>query len=153
MKTFKFFVPIISMVLLTSCTQPNSPFFGGNQPPPPPSVLMPVDLTLRQQNFMPILEDTIRRNGLLPVYRGRADMLLEFVMEEGPINIDTHLRLLENSRVLAAGSGRQAGAPLMNRNQVAENSFYRALQQFEPQLASIARSHLMAAGQQVPPRF
>lgn len=103
----------------------------GAAPPPPPRVLMPMDLTVRQQPFMPQIEAVLRRAGYDPIYRGAADHLLEFTVEEGPINVVTYLRLVDHGRVVSMGEGQASGPPLLNRNRVLEDSFYLALQRFE----------------------
>jgi hypothetical protein len=95
---------------------------------------MPVDLTVREQAYAPQIEDILRRSGYDPIYRGNADLLLEFSIDEGPINVVTFIRLAEQGRVLALGEGRASGPPLLNRNRILEDSFYQALRMFESQM-------------------
>jgi hypothetical protein len=122
-------------LVLVGCVD-NQPFppGGGLAPSPPPTVLMPVSGTVRERAFVPQIEGVLQRNGLVPVYRGRAEMVLEFTIEEGPVNVDTYIRLIDHGRVAALGQGRASGPPLINRNRVLEDSFFRALTDFERQL-------------------
>jgi hypothetical protein len=99
---------------------------------------MPVSGTVRERAFVPQIEGVLQRNGLLPVYRGRTEMVLEFTIEEGPVNVDTYIRLIDHGRVAALGQGRACGPPLINRNRVLEDSFLRALTDFERQLGRFA---------------
>ena len=116
--------------LMVSCETPPIGS-GGFGAPPPPRVLMPMDVTVRQQPFMPMIEDVLRRSGYDPIYRGTADHLLEFTVEEGPINVVSFIRLVDHGRVVSMGEGRASGPPLLNRNRVLEDSVYMALQRFE----------------------
>lgn len=128
---------VLCVLSLVSCVDPN-PFpgaGGGLAPPPPPTVLMPATGSVREQAYLPEIENVLRRNGLDPVFRGRADMLLEFTIEEGPINVDTYIRLINQGRVAALGEGRANGPPLINRNRVVADSFYLAMTNFEGQIA------------------
>lgn len=134
---------ILCVLSLVSCVDPN-PFpgpGGGMAPPPPPTVLMPVTGSVREQAYIPEIENVLRRNGLDPVYRGRTDMLLEFTIEEGPVNVDTYIRLIDHGRAAALGQGRASGPPLINRNRVLADSFYRALTDFEDQIARSRPAH------------
>lgn len=131
-------IMLVGLGLMTgvSCVDTRPfPDSGGGVAPAPPMVLMPATSSVREQPFLPQVEGVLRRNGLDPVYRGRAEMLLEFTIEEGPVNVDTYLRLIDHGRVVALGQGRASGAPLINRNRVLEDSFFRALSDFERQVA------------------
>jgi len=125
---------VLSVLTLVSCVDPTPYPVGGAAPPPPPTVLMPATATVREQAYLPQIEEVLRRNGLDPVYRGRTDMLLEFTIEEGPVNVDTYIRLIDQGRIAALGQGRANGPPLINRNRVLDDSFFRALTDFERQL-------------------
>jgi len=125
---------VLSLLTLVSCVDSNPYPGGGVAPPPPPTVLMPATASVREQAYIPQVEEVLRRNGLDPVYRGRTDMLLEFTIEEGPVNVDTYIRLIDQGRIAALGQGRANGPPLINRNRVLEDSFFRALTDFERQL-------------------
>ena len=125
-----------SLVLLT-CLLPGcvvEPFPPGPAYLPPP-VLMPLTLNDRSSQYVGRVDETLRRSGLEPVYRGSADMRLEFSIDEGPVNVDTYLRLVDRGRVVALGQARASGPLLINRERVVQDSFYRALAQFESQLS------------------
>ncbi len=132
MKTLSILLPALFAVLLSGCTTPQHP--GGPGYAPPPTVLMPVDGSAREREFAPRIEDVLRRAGYETVYRGAGDLLLEFAIEEGPVNVDTRIRLLDKGRVTALGQARASGPPLINRNRVVEDSFFQALQAFESQV-------------------
>ncbi len=100
----------------------------------PPTVRMPVGTSAREGPLLPLVEDALRRGGYDPVYRGGADLTLDFAIEEGPVNVDTRIGLLRGGRVVAMGQGRASGAPLINRGRVVEDSFHQALSVFESQL-------------------
>jgi hypothetical protein len=132
---FRIGMPLMAVVLCHCVETTPVPGGTGWVPPPPPKVLMPVDLSARERAYVPQVEDVLRRSGLDPVYRGSADLLLEFSIEEGPINVDTNLRLIDDDRVEALGQGRASGPPLINRNGILEASFYQALRGFEGELS------------------
>lgn len=121
----------VLLVCVSSCVVTPPVSGPGYQPP---RVLMPLDLTVREQAYAPQVEDALRRAGYDPVFRGSADMLLEFTIEEGPVNVVTFIRLSDHGRLVALGEGRASGPPLLNRNRVLEDSFYQALRQFESRL-------------------
>lgn len=131
------------LVLLTaciiSCAGTRRSEYIGDEPPPPPTVLMPSKLSDRERQFAPEVEAALRTAGMVPIYRGRGEMQLEFEMLEGPINTDTRLRLVEDGRVIASGDGRGSGPPLVRRERVAENSFQRALETFSSQLGRVSQ--------------
>jgi len=121
---------------MMSCVMPADPL-GPPGMAPPPTVMMPETSTHREQAFLPQIEATLRRYGLEPVYRGRALMNLTFMIDEGPINTDTILQMTESGRIVVDGRGRDSGPLLLRGQQRAENSFFRALRQFEDQLARV----------------
>ncbi len=131
MKTISFLYAVILVGLLAGCA--NDPVPGGPGYRPP-TVLMPVQANAREGQFLPRVDDSLRRAGYEPVYRGSADMRLEIEILEGPVNVDTTLRLLDRGRVAAQGQARASGPPLVNRNRVVEDSFFQALAQFDSQL-------------------
>ena len=101
----------------------------------PPTVGMPASLSERERLFAPDLEAALRDEGLLPVRHGAGDMELEFTINAGPINTDTRIILLDGRRTVARGNGRASGVPLVGRSTVAENSFSRAFEKFQAELA------------------
>lgn len=124
---------VVSTGLLTQCATP-PPGPSGPGFIPPPTVLMPVAANAREGQYAPRVEDTLRRAGLEPVYRGPADMRLDFSILEGPVNVDTAISLQDRGRLVAQGMARASGPPLMNRHRVVEDSFFQALGMFESQL-------------------
>ena len=95
---------------------------------------MPAELSERERQYVGEVEVCLRSAGMVPVYRGRGDRVLEFRILEGPVNVDTRLRLKEEGREIARGEGRGSGPPLIRREGVAEESFRAALQTFEAAL-------------------
>lgn len=126
---------VVSAAMM-SCVMPMDPL-GPPGMPPPPTVMMPETSTLREQAFLPQIESTLRRYGLEPIYRGRALMNLTLTIDEGPINTDTVIQMTESGRIVADGRGRDSGPLLLRGQQRAENSFFRALRQFEGQLPRV----------------
>jgi hypothetical protein len=135
MKTALFAALSLSIMVVSSCVMPPPTGGPGFNAPPPPRVLMPIDLTVREQAYVPEIENVLRRAGYDPIYRGDADQLLEFTIDEGPINVLTFIRLVDHGRTVGLGEGRAAGPPLINRNQVLADSFYQALRMFEGRLS------------------
>lgn len=131
MKSFPLYLLLFLTSFLSSCVVTPPVGGPGIPPPPPPRVLMPVDLSVREQAYAPQVEDVLRRGGFDPVYRGNADLLLEFTIDEGPVNVVTFIRLVDHGRAVALGEGRASGPPLINRNRILEDSFYQALRMFE----------------------
>ena len=131
MKSFSLAALGFLISFLSSCVVTPPVGGPGFVPPPLPRVLMPVDLTLREQAYAPQIEDVLRRGGYDPIYRGNADLLLEFTIDEGPINVVTFIRLTDHGRAVALGEGRASGPPLINRNRILDDSFYQALRMFE----------------------
>ncbi len=148
MQTFFRAISLFLVVLFASCASntrtPFSPESG------PPTVGMPAALSERERLFVPDLERALRDHGLVTVRDGAGDMQLEFVMDAGPINTDTHIALTEKRRTLAQGKGRASGLPLIGRSRVAENSFSRAFEEFQSELSdsSNRRGWSSASGSQ-----
>jgi hypothetical protein len=136
---------VVSALLGACASHTRTPFTpeGG-----PPTVGMPAELSERERLFAPDIESVLRDQGLMPVRSGAGDMQIEFTMEAGPINTDTHIALMEGRRTVAQGRGRASGLPLVGRSKVAENSFGRAYRQFEEELrnAGSQRSWTRGAG-------
>jgi len=103
----------------------------------PPTVGMPAELNERERLFVADIESALREAGLVPVRHGAGDLALEFSMSAGPINTDTKIAMLDGRRTIATGNGRAAGLPLIGRSAVAENSFSRAFEQFQAELAEL----------------
>lgn len=87
---------------------------------------------------MPDIDSALRREGLLPVRKGRSDMQLEFKIAEGSINTDTDIALNEGDTTLAAGHGRAAGVPIIGRSSVADKSFSATFAEFNSNLSGTA---------------
>lgn len=130
----KFFIAAAaSAALLSSCATNRSAFAPENHQP---TVGMPAQLSDRERSYISNLDSSLRGEGFLPVRHGAGDMQLEFQMDEGPINTDTTIQLFEGRRVIASGSGRAAGAPMIGRSKVADKSFNRAYEVFQSSLSS-----------------
>jgi hypothetical protein len=123
MKTFLFFAICSLMFVQSSCVVTPPVGGPGYIPPQPPRVLMPVDLNVREQAYVSEIENVLRRGGYDIIYRGDADHLLEFTIDEGPINVVTFIRLVDHGRTVGLGEGRASGPPLINRNRILEDSF------------------------------
>ncbi len=126
-------ITVITSLLVIGCAgagrTPFTPESG------PPTVGMPAALSERERLFMPDVEAALRDEGLLPVRHGGGEMDLEFTIDAGPINTNTRIILLEGRRTIARGTGRASGVPLVGRSTVAENSFARAFEEFQAELA------------------
>jgi hypothetical protein len=99
---------------------------------------MPAELSDRERAFVPEIDATLRREGLVPVNSGKGDLQLDFSMAAGPINIDTRIALSEDGAVLFTGNGRAGGAPLIGRSDVARKSFDEAFAEFDSGLSRAA---------------
>lgn len=87
---------------------------------------------------MPQIDAALRREGLVPVAYGRGDTQLDFKISEGPIHTDTVIKLIEGESLLAKGSGRAAGVPMLGRSDVAEKSFSTAFGDFKNDLSGVS---------------
>lgn len=125
--------------LLSGCITSRKPFTPQSGPP---TVGMPAELSDREASFVHQLESVLRDRGYVAVRHGAGDFQLEFKIAEGPINIDTRIELLDDTRSLALGEGRGAGAPLVKRDEVAERSFERAFQAFDAALPDAGAGYL-----------
>lgn len=137
MKHHLSFAALIIFGFLSSCVITPPVGGPGYVPPAPPRVLMPIDLNMREQAYLPEIENVLRRAGYETIYRGDADHLLEFTIEDGPINVVTFIRLADHGRTIGLGEGRASGPPLINRNRVLEDSFFQALRMFEGRLSRV----------------
>lgn len=110
------------------------------------TVGMPAKLSDRERSYISNLDGSLRNQGYLPVRNNTGDMQLDFEISEGPINVDTNIRLSEGRRVVAEGSGRAAGAPLIGRDKVAEKSFNRAFETFDASLPNSSSGRYSSGG-------
>jgi hypothetical protein len=124
----------LTALLLASCGANRTPY----TPDVPPTIGMPAELSDRERLFMPEVDSALRREGLVPVADGRGDTQLEFKISEGPIHTDTVIKLIEGESLLAKGSGRAAGVPMVGRSDVAEKSFTAAFADFKNDLSGVA---------------
>ena len=133
-KFIKHLTPLAAIILIASCTTNRTPYF----PDAPPTIGMPAQLSDRERLLMPEIDSALRREGLVPVANGRGDTQLEFKISEGPIHADTVIKLIEGESLLAKGSGRAAGAPMIGRSDVVEKSFTAAFAGFKNDLSGVA---------------
>ena len=125
-----------SVLLLPSCVTTDG-YSGGTGEPYTPAVSIPRDLDETEQRLVYEVEDTLRRAG----YRigGRsAEYELDFRIESGPINTDTHLVLLRDGSEVATAYARSSG--ILNRPEVVRQSFRKALYEFERQVPRVRSS-------------
>ncbi len=129
------FLSLIAILTLAGCAgsgrTPFAPQSG------PPTVGMPAELNERERLFIPDIEAVLRDQGMLPVRHGAGELDLEFTMQAGPVNTDTRIVLRDGRRIVANGTGRASGLPLIGRSKVAENSFTRAFDEFQAGLSSV----------------
>ena len=129
------FLSLIGILMLAGCAGAGrTPFVPQSGPP---TVGMPAELNERERLFVSDIENALRDRGMLPVRHGAGELDLEFAMEAGPVNTDTRIVLRDGRRIVASGSGRASGLPLIGRSKVAENSFTRAFDEFQAGLSSV----------------
>ncbi len=124
----------LAAVFLASCGANRTP----HSPDAPPTIGMPAELSGRERLFMPEVDSALRREGLVPVANGRGDTQLEFKISEGPMHTDTVIKLIEGESLLAKGSGRAAGVPMVGRSDTTEKSFTTAFADFKNDLSGVA---------------
>ena len=129
----RIFVLAMALLLVGCAVNSRSPFAPKSGPP---TVGMPASLSEREKLFVSEIEGALLAHGLLPVRHGAGDMELEFSISAGPVNTNTRIILQEGRRTIARGNGRAAGLPLIDRSQVAENSFARAFEGFQAELST-----------------
>jgi len=121
----------VSAAALTSCLTSRTEFAPEKSQT---TVGMPAKLSDRERSHIHEIDRSLRNQGYVPVRNGTGDTQLDFQISEGPINVDTTIRLSEGRSVLAEGNGRAAGAPLIGRDKVAERSFSQAFEAFDAAL-------------------
>jgi hypothetical protein len=96
---------------------------------------MPTDLNRNEEEFLPEVEEALRRAGYDPGGGRDAEYALSFSVDAGPINADTALRLQRGRREVARSFARVGGLRMIfKRRKVIQESFDKALQSFERQL-------------------
>jgi hypothetical protein len=147
MKHSLHFLSLIAVLVLAGCAgagcTPFAPQSG------PPTVGMPAELNERERLFVSEIETALREQGMLPVRHGAGELDLEFAMAAGPVNTDTRIVLRDGGRIVASGSGRASGLPLIGRSKVAENSFSRAFDEFQSGLSQAGANQGWGAGTQI----
>lgn len=129
--------PVISvlalMMALVSCETPD---YAGPGPRPAPRVLIPSGLSQNEVRFMPEIEDTLIRAGYRPTRDRSAEFQLEFDVDDGPVNADTHLTLLREGSEVARSYARVGGPRIiLQRQEFIRQSFDKCLRDFESQLS------------------
>jgi hypothetical protein len=117
-----------------------------------PRVQMPPAsyLSATAQAFLPEFEDSLSRAGYRPT-NSAAEYQADLVVEEGPINVDTTLRLRRGQQVVAESRARQGGATkLLQGRKYAEQSFLKALEDFENRLPHGGGQTVPSAGPYYP---
>ncbi len=70
----------------------------------------------------------------------RADYLADLIIEEGPINVDTTITLARGDHEVARAEARVGSATtLFRRGKVAEQSFEKALAEFQSEVPPVSR--------------
>lgn len=127
------FTVITLSVALVSCETPD---YGGSGSRPAPRVLMPAGLDQDEARFLPAIEDTLIRAGYRPTRDRSAEYSLEFEVDDGPVNADTHLTLLRDDSEVARSYARVGGPRiLLHRQELIRQSFDKCLRDFEGQLS------------------
>lgn len=143
----------ISILSLSSCTTMDPGSMAPPARPHVPQVTMPLQLDRKEQSLIGEVERVLEGNGLRPTDRGGVEYELAFSVEEGPVNTDVTIDLLQGRSRVARGFGR-AGGPLsvFQRQQVLRQAFDKALQQFESQLPRGGGSRASGGGYEEPYR-
>jgi hypothetical protein len=126
---------LISVLQLCSCTTMDPGLAGPPARPHVPQVTMPYQLDQKEQSLIGEVERALENNGLRPTDRPGVEYELTFSVEEGPVNTDVTIDLLQGRARVARGYARAGGAlKVFQRREVLRQAFDRALQQFESQL-------------------
>ncbi len=129
--------PVISVLALTmalvSCETPD---YAGPGPRPAPRVLIPSGLSQDEVRFMPEIEDALIRAGYRPTRDRSAEYQLDFDVDDGPVNADTHLVLSHEGSEVARSYARVGGPRIiLHRQEFIRQSFDKCLRDFESQLS------------------
>lgn len=118
---------------VTSCETPD---YGGPGTRPAPRVLMPTGLSQNEARYLPDIEDVLIRSGYRPTRDRSAEYQLEFEIDDGPINADTHLTLSREGSEVARAYAR-VGVPriILHRQEFIRQSFDKCLRDFDSQLS------------------
>jgi hypothetical protein len=102
---------------------------------------MPAGLSQDEARYLPEIEDALIRNGLRPTRDRLAEYSLSFEIDDGPINADTHLILMDHGSEAARAYAR-VGSPriLLQRQEFIQQSFQKCLREFEAQLSRLGPS-------------
>lgn len=93
-------------------------------------------LSANENRYLPEVEDVLVEAGYRPT-QGRAEYRLDIHLEDGPVNADSHLRMLRGNEEIANASARVGGMTTMfRRARVVEDSFRKCLGSFQSQLSS-----------------
>lgn len=85
---------------------------------------------------MPEIEDTLIRAGYRPTRDRSAEYQLEFDVDDGPVNADTHLTLSREGSEVARSYARVGGPRIiLHRQEFIRQSFDKCLRDFESQLS------------------
>lgn len=124
----------LGSLLLCSCFASRTPFSPGGAT----TVGMPAKLSERERSFVPEIDTTLRREGLVPVRSEKGELQLDFTVSEGPVNTTTRISLRQGDETIFTAQGRAAGIPLIGRDGVARKSFDEAFTDFDAKLTSEA---------------
>ena len=118
---------------LVSCETPD---YGGPGTRPAPRVLMPTGLSQNEARYLPDIEDVLIRSGYRPTRDRSAEYQLEFEIDDGPINADTHLTLSREGSEVARAYARVGGPRIIvQRQEFIRQSFDKCLRDFDSQLS------------------
>jgi hypothetical protein len=105
-----------------------------------PRVSLPTRLNANEQRLLPEVEDTLTNAGYRTTRSQAADYDLRFSVEDGPINADTTITLMQEGDTIARGYARVGGPQIiLARQKTVNQSFGQALDQFENQLPTAQR--------------
>ena len=139
-KLFSILLCAFCVAGLTGCATSNYPDTGSQRPVY--RVSMPSRLNANEGRLIGEVEAALERNGLRPTNQGDGDYVLEFTVEDGPVNADATLTLYQRQSQVARGYARVGGPRIiLQRQRVIREAFDAALRQFENELPRSGYGH------------
>jgi hypothetical protein len=127
----------LSFILLLSASLGSCVVTPDGTPPKrqPRYVSMPPAPGILERQYMPEVADTLEDYDFRAVNTPGERYSLDFLIEEGPINVDSTITLYKDGRIIAQARGRDGGVKkALQPAKYIQRAYERSLEDFEDQL-------------------